>query len=448
MIPRTLVPIGARLPAEDVASTRRRPSTLVERTLVPANLPVVKLDGQSAIPTNLPLDSIATRVVVPRDINVESVQRPEESNLPLQPTEMDERVTVPQGPGAPLEFSPLPYVSEDLIEPDIIQTGEVSFLPPEERFVHSREDRITAFTSAVFHGLLVLLLIFSPKIFKPHVRTSEEEDIARRQITVLLPPGTLEALKPSPRVAPAPHESVSVDPKVLNRISPPIQPPPAPVPQPEPPKRELPSAPVPQPNATVPVPQNNTPAAKVETPKAPVRLEMPDSPPTTNGLILPKQLSPGNAIRNAERNPGRINSPAPIGGGGQLPPGGGGGGGRGHGSAGAGVQMLTDTEGIDFNDYLHRVYIKVKQNWEAVMPASVYLGDQGVVSLQFKIMKDGSVPDNEPAQVFSSGKEPLDRAAFSSIRGSNPFQPLPAGFKGPFIELRFTYYYNMPVPNQ
>ena len=415
---------------------------------MPANLPVVKLDGQSAIPTNLPLDSIATRVVVPRDINVESVQRPEESNLPLQPTEMDERVTVPQGPGAPLEFSPLPYVSEDLIEPDIIQTGEVSFLPPEERFVHSREDRITAFTSAVFHGLLVLLLIFSPKIFKPHVRTSEEEDIARRQITVLLPPGTLEALKPSPRVAPAPHESVSVDPKVLNRISPPIQPPPAPVPQPEPPKRELPSAPVPQPNATVPVPQNNTPAAKVETPKAPVRLEMPDSPPTTNGLILPKQLSPGNAIRNAERNPGRINSPAPIGGGGQLPPGGGGGGGRGHGSAGAGVQMLTDTEGIDFNDYLHRVYIKVKQNWEAVMPASVYLGDQGVVSLQFKIMKDGSVPDNEPAQVFSSGKEPLDRAAFSSIRGSNPFQPLPAGFKGPFIELRFTYYYNMPVPNQ
>jgi len=110
--------------------------------------------------------------------------------------------------------------------------------------------------------------------------------------------------------------------------------------------------------------------------------------------------------------------------------------------------MLTDTEGIDFNDYLHRVYIKVKQNWYAVMPASVYLGDQGVVSLRFKIMKDGSVPDDDPAQVFSSGKEPLDRAAFSSIRGSNPFQPLPAGFKAPYIELQFTYYYNTAVPNQ
>ena len=40
--------------------------------------------------------------------------------------------------------------------------------------------------------------------------------------------------------------------------------------------------------------------------------------------------------------------------------------------------MLTDTEGVDFNDYLRRVYITVKQNWFAVMPASVQLGDQGV----------------------------------------------------------------------
>ena len=70
MIPRILVPNGARLSDEDIAaSTRRRPSTLDERTLVPSSLPMVKLDGKSNIPTNLPLDSIATRVVVPRDVN-------------------------------------------------------------------------------------------------------------------------------------------------------------------------------------------------------------------------------------------------------------------------------------------------------------------------------------------------------------------------------------------
>jgi TonB family protein len=163
------------------------------------------------------------------------------------------------------------------------------------------------------------------------------------------------------------------------------------------------------------------------------------------GLILPKSGSPGDAIRDAARA-GKPNAPIAMGGGGQIP-GGTRGGGAGHGSAGAGIEMLTDTQGVDFNDYLRRVYITVKQNWFAVMPASVQLGDQGVVSLQFKILRDGSVPDGDPQRVFGSGKEPLDRAAISSIRASNPFPTLPPAFKGPYIELRFTYYYNLPIPN-
>lgn len=445
MIPRILVPIGARLPATDVATTRRRPTTLDERTLVPSNLPIVKLDGRSTIPTNLPLESIATRVVVPRDINVEAVQRPEESHLPFQPTDMDERVTVPQGAAPPEEFSPLPPVSEELVERDILQTGEVAFLTPARPSQGSFGDAITRVVSIALHILLALFLVFEPKIFGPHVRTNEEEEIARRQITVLLPPGALESLRPSPRTAPVPHESMSVDPKILRRVAPPIEPP-APAPQPVPPKRELPSAPVPQPNAVVP-PVQPPQGARGDLPKTPLKLETPDMPVPQSGLILPKQSSPGDTIRDAARQSGKINAPAPIGGGGRLPGGGGQGGGGGHGSAYAGIQMLTDNEGIDFQDYLHRVYLKVKQNWEVVMPASVYLGDQGVVSLQFRIMKDGSVPDGDPAQVFSSGKEPLDRAAFSSIRGSNPFQPLPSKFKAEYIVLRFTYYYNLQPPN-
>jgi hypothetical protein len=63
--------------------------------------------------------------------------------------------------------------------------------------------------------------------------------------------------------------------------------------------------------------------------------------------------------------------------------------------------------------------------------------------LQFRIMRDGSVPAAEPVTVRQSGKEPLDRAAVSSIRASNPFEPLPTAFSGPYIELRFTYYYNL-----
>ena len=52
------------------------------------------------------------------------------------------------------------------------------------------------------------------------------------------------------------------------------------------------------------------------------------------------------------------------------------------------MEMLTPTEGVDFNEYLQRVYIIVKRNWFSVMPESVRLGDKGVVSLQFRIMRE------------------------------------------------------------
>jgi TonB C terminal len=444
MIPRTLVPKGARPPA-DVTSTRRRPSTLDERTLVPSTLPIVPLDGHSTIPANLPLESIATRMVVPRDLNIELVQRPEESTLPAQPSEMDERITIPHGVAPPDELPEILIVPDDLVEPDIIQTGEVSFLPPERPSETTGKDLATRIASVAFHILMILFLIFEPKIFS-HQRSQEEEELGRKQIAVLLPPGALESLKPSP--APAPRPAVKVDPREIRKMAPPaIEPPtPAPTPQPVQPKKDLPSSPVPQPNAVVPKPQPAE-GSRGDLPKTPQKLDTPDMPvPQQGALNLPKQLSPGDAIKDALRSQ-KMNSPAPIGGGGQLPGGTGGGRGGHGGTAGAGVEILSDTQGVDFNDYLRRVYITVKQNWYAVMPASVSLGDQGVVSLQFKIMRDGSISVGDPQRVFGSGKEPLDRAAISSIRASNPFPQLPLQFHGPYIELRFTYYYNLPIPN-
>jgi TonB family protein len=443
MIPRILVPEGARLPEGEIISTRRRPSPLDQRTLVPATLPIVPLNGHSAIPSNLPLEAIATRVVVPRDIDIEAVQRPEESTLPPQPTDMDERITIPQGVAAPEEIPELPPVSEDLVSPDIIQTGELAFLPPTAKTQKaSVGEVIVASVSLMLNLLFIIALV---EILTYRSRTREVEEIGRKQMEVLLPPGALKALEPA--TPPAPKPLVKVDPKVIKKVAPtviPPTPPPAPTPQPEPPKRDLPSAPVPQPSAVQPTPQPPQ-GAKGDLPKTPQKLETPDMPVPQSGLVLPKQTSPGDTIRDLTRGT-RPNSPAPITGGGSPYPGGGRQGGAGHGTAGAGIEMLTDNQGVDFNDYLRRVYLTVKQNWFAVMPASVQLGDQGVVSLQFKIMRDGSVPDGDPRRVFGSGKEPLDRAAVSSIRASNPFPPLPGQFPGPYIELRFTYYYNLPIP--
>jgi outer membrane biosynthesis protein TonB len=440
MIPRFLVPENSRPPAVDATATqRRRPTTLDERTLVPAMLPIVVLDGHTKIPASLPLESISARTVVPRDLNPEAFQVEDSDALPLQPTDMDARIAVPQGASRPETFEAIENVPLDLVEADIFLTGEVNLLAKEPADGKSKKEAITRISSVVFHILVITLIILQPKLFPYRPPTQEQLDLARRQITVLLPPGALDELKTAPRPKDLSSEKMHLDPRILKQIAPP-EPQPLPKP-PEPEKvvKELPNAPVPQPN--VKPPQPNEPAAKTDAPKPPLKLEAPEEQPRQNGLLLPKS-SPGRSIQDSLREAAKMNAPRPIGGGGQIPtraaPGSGG-----RGSAYAGITMLTPTEGVDFNDYLARVYQSVKRNWFAVMPASVELGDKGVVSLQFRIMKDGGVPAGEPVTVFGSGKEPLDRAAISSIRASNPFEPLPPAFKGPYIELRFTYYYNL-----
>jgi outer membrane biosynthesis protein TonB len=440
MIPRFLVPLNARPPALDAPTSRRRPSTLDQRTLVPAMLPIVPLDGHSNIPSSLPLEAIAARTVVPRGIRREDFVVEEPSNLPLQPTEMDERVTVPQGAAPPEIIAPSENIlPAEIVDPDIFLTGQVNLLTEARSEDRAKSDLARNISSVVFHIILILAIIVEPKVFPARPKSQAELDLARRQMTLLLPPGAFETPRPTPRVREQP--TMKVDPRIIRKVAPP-EPKPAPPPLKEPERvvKELPSAPVPKPNV-IPPPDTTAPTPKTEAPRQPLKLETPEEQPRPNSLLIPKN-SPGRAIQDSMRDAAKMNAPRPIGGGGQIPTRGAPGGG-GRGSAAAGIEMLTPTEGVDFNDYLARVYQSVKRNWFAVMPASVELGDKGVVSLQFRIMKNGGVPDGEPVKVFGSGKEPLDRAAISSIRTSNPFEPLPPAFSGPYIELRFTYYYNL-----
>jgi outer membrane biosynthesis protein TonB len=441
MIPRFLVPLGSKAPAVDAQTSRRRPTTLDERTLVPAMLPIVLLNGQSSIPSNLPLESIAARVVVPRDVKHAEIVVEETNHLPLQPTEMDERITVPQGAAPPEIITPLGNIPTDLVESDIFMTGEVNLLNKELSETQNKAELIKSITSFAAHVLFIALIILEPKIFPPHAPSREQDELARRQMTILLPPGALDELRPTPQPRPP---VVHVDPRILRKVAPPT-PQPVPTPAPKEPERvakELPSAPVPQPNAAPPKSQPDDSAAKAEAPKQPLKLETPQQQPTEHALLLPKN-SLGHSLQDSIRESAKMNAPTAVGGGGQVPSNSGLPGAGGQASAYGAMEMLTPTEGVDFNDYLHRVYITVKRNWFSVMPESVRLGDKGVVSLQFRIMRNGNVPDGEPVRLVGSGKEPLDRAAVSSIRASNPFEPLPPQFSGPYIELRFTYYYNL-----
>jgi TonB family protein len=116
-------------------------------------------------------------------------------------------------------------------------------------------------------------------------------------------------------------------------------------------------------------------------------------------------------------------------------------------AVGNAVTILTPTEGVDFNHYISGLVSKVKTNWYASMPNSVYTGEKGLSSVVFQILSEGKI--GEISLERSSGKDALDQAALSAIRESGPFSPLPVGFKGPYISLRFGFFYNLgsdPAP--
>ena len=110
---------------------------------------------------------------------------------------------------------------------------------------------------------------------------------------------------------------------------------------------------------------------------------------------------------------------------------------------GYGVDILSDTQGVDFRDYINRLLAALKRNWEAVMPESARMGERGVVYTTFSINPDGSVSAPDPTLERTSGREPLDNAAMAAIHASNPFEPLPKAFHGPNLRLRIAFLYNV-----
>src|SRR5271168_1653700 len=244
MIPRTLVPVDARPPAQNGAepSTRRRPTALDERTLVPAMLPIVVLDGRSTIPANLPLDSISARVVVPRDINREAYGVVEDHSVPVQPSDLDERVTVPLGSRLPQIVPPAEFAPPDMVPLDVFTSGEVHLVPETVKEETTKWDAIKLGASIAFHIVLIFVFI---QFFARRAVTREQEEIARQIFTPLVAPGAFDLEQPKSVAPPALH--IKVDPNVVKKVAPPA--PRAEVPKVPEPTRELPSAPTPKTSA-------------------------------------------------------------------------------------------------------------------------------------------------------------------------------------------------------
>ena len=103
------------------------------------------------------------------------------------------------------------------------------------------------------------------------------------------------------------------------------------------------------------------------------------------------------------------------------------------------LEILSDTQGVDFGPYLQRILQNVRENWYHLIPESAEM-KKGKLAIEFAITKDGKVADMR--LVASSGDVALDRPAWGSITASDPFPPLPGEFNGPYLSLRFRFYYN------
>jgi TonB family protein len=316
-------------------------------------------------------------------------------------------------------------------------------------------------TSVILHGLLLLLLIFSPDLLRRgRLMMGIPVAVAPRKeySYLLLPPEVLRRLtEPPPENSPlsdqnrrAQGRSPVINPEGLhmpyslgNTKLPEIAggKPPAAAPTP-PPASGNPAPASPAPNQA-----SNQPPLETKNNDMGLRLE--DVKPNTggggSGLNLPN-LTPGQAIQQSLESAARA---------GRYSSGGGAGNGVGYGDGNAqfsnlqpnfsteGPIILSDTRGVDFGPYLAGVVYRVRKNWYSMIPESARLGEKGRVAIVFEILKDGSVP--QLRLVASSGADALDRAALAAIRASIPFPPLPEEFTGNHLVLQFIFLYNMTM---
>jgi len=462
MIDRILVPKDAKaLASAPAAPATRLHSEMDSRTLMPADLPIVPLDTHTNIPAYMPLDVLSNSLVVPRDLPIKPLDLTRTLS-PFMPLEvLSAPIAVPKDAKPPqivhherVSAALLPEV----LEPDVMTTGEVNLLAAPPPALREERRWVLRGASAVLHAAALLILIMISQMMPAHEVSQAEIDQAARSLGYLYLPPDMRNLRTPPPKNEAPSPKMRIDPGLLRRLQenrPQVGTPLPPSPVHEPPHDAAPTQP--------PVAAPRPPTQQVQPGQLPDRTEQPSKPPPTleaiqprpnanPNLTIPRLGSPGNAIQDSVRDLSRSQSVGPpsIGFHGTVPGTGGGpvGGGNGQGYLDGGLQMLTPTEGVDFSSYLSRVLASVRRNWYAIIPESARMGEKGRVVLRFRIMRDGTVVSVEPVLEDSSGKEPLDRAAMSSIRASSPFEPLPAAFSGPNIELRFIFLYNLPLPTQ
>lgn len=453
MISRTLVPRDVKPVNGDEPKTNgsRVTTYMDDRMVVPAGpSDAPPLNGKSNIPEHLPLDVLVDRTLVPRGMPIKPIERSVETQAKgaMALEVLDARLVVPANvkplePEQEREFTrPIDTAAlRQVVEPDIFITGDANLLIEPEEKHDAKWDNLARIGSIGAHILLILFLINIGRIFKSTTPSQADLERAQKALSFVYLPPEQTAPPPVPKMPRIPPKLLEPAPQPLEKT---VEPTPQPPPEPVKPKADLPEAPTPHVATPPPTPQPQQPPQQLaqNTPPPQPQSQLEPIKPSNNhlNLQLPNE-SPGQIIQQQEQDALKRHGPSIY-----VPNDQGPSGQPGHGPPGHNaVNILTPTQGVDFNSYIQRMLATIQRNWYAVMPQSAMLGDKGVVYITFQINPDGSVQSPDPQMERTSGKPPLDTAAMSSIRASNPFEPLPKEFHGPYMRFGIFFLYNLPV---
>jgi TonB family protein len=264
-----------------------------------------------------------------------------------------------------------------------------------------------ALLSLVLHGLLVLALVFLPKM--SWFQSAVVQPLFREADKVV------RFVEVAPRIdKPAPPKP-KVDQSDVDRRSATLER-------------------VPKPENESPLMRGNTPdkvegatperAAGPDAPTPPAA--QPPEPPKPNGetaVPLPPRSvggSLGDALRNLKQYLEKDNYNNPTGG-----------------NADQQADIQFDSKGVEFGPWLRRFKAQVEHNWFVPQAAMMFSGH---VVFQFYVHKDGRITDL--TMVAPSKIESFNLAAHSALRLSNPTMPLPPEYPADRAFFTVTFHYN------
>jgi len=339
-----------------------------------------------------------------------------EPDQPPQPTPEDDSTASSKGTGE----SETPVVRGsrwvDYDTHELLQM--ISELEDERRWARLREG---VWIAVLLHLALLSALTWIPMyVFKvPPVVDKSNTLNQHKDFTYLDTP-----LQPKVTPKPPAVKPPTIDKKTLDEMN---QPKPVP-PPPEPAQKPVEQAPV-QPQPQAPIPPTPQSQSQLEAPH-------PSAVPARPNFAMNSQ-NPANqlrdAMRGAARNPGQG---AGNQGGDRLSM---------HPGAGSGgVEVLSDTQGVDFSAWIQRWHRETERTWDPLIPDEVNppILKAGSVAIRFKVLPNGRLMDGSLVLEGRSGDVALDRAAWGALTGSN-YPPLPRDFHGPYLELRAFFLYNM-----